>query len=145
VLSPARTYRGTRSDPNNASLVLRVEVAGLRILLTGDVEPEAQADLVERGVDLRADILKTPHHGSAHQDPAFLSAVDARVVLTSVGAGNTYGHPSSLTLGLLVAEGALSFRTDLDGDVAVGVRGSRLTVVGSQGSGPGAGRARASP
>jgi competence protein ComEC len=132
VLAPARRYRGTRSDPNNASLVVRVEVGGVRILLTGDVEPEAQDDMVERGTDLRADVLKVPHHGSAHQSPAFLDAVGARVVLTSVGADNTYGHPSPLTLAHLQRGGALSLRTDRDGDLAVVVRGGRLSVVGSR-------------
>jgi competence protein ComEC len=135
VLAPTRTYRGTRSDPNNASLVLRVEVGGVRVLLPGDIEPEAQADLVRRGVDVRADVLKTPHHGSANQDLAFLDAVGARVTVTSVGAGNTYGHPSALTLGHLGRRGALSFRTDLDGDVAVVLRDSRLAVVGRRGTG----------
>ena len=132
VLAPARAYRGTRSDPNNASLVLRAEVDGIRVLLTGDVEPEAQADLVERGVDLRADVLKTPHHGSAHQDLAFLDAVQARVALTSLGADNTYGHPSPLTLAHLTGRGALSFRTDLHGSVAVLRRDGGLVVVGSR-------------
>jgi competence protein ComEC len=136
VLAPARTYRGTRSDPNNASLVLRVEVGGVRVLLTGDVEPEAQADLVERGADVRADVLKTPHHGSAHQDLAFLDAVGARVVLTSVGEGNTYGHPSALTLGHLTRHGALSLRTDLHGDLAIVLLDGALAVVTGSGEVP---------
>jgi competence protein ComEC len=138
VLAPARTYRGTRSDPNNASLVLRIVSGDTRLLLTGDVEPEAQRDLVERGVDLRADVMKVPHHGSAHQDPGFLDAVGARVVVTSVGEGNTYGHPSPATLGHLTSGGARSFRTDLDGDVALLHREGRLAVVGRRGAGTGA-------
>ena len=71
-----------------------------------------------------------PHHGSDHQEPAFLDAVGAEVVLTSVGADNTYGHPSARTLGRLVEQGAQSFRTDLHGDVALAHRGGRLVVVG---------------
>ena len=117
VLAPARRFAGTSSDPNNSSLVLRVESGGTVVLLTGDVEPEAQRDLLRLGHDLRADVLKVPHHGSRHQEPAFLDAVDPAVVITSVGAGNTYGHPSGPLLEGLVAAGARSFRTDLDGDV----------------------------
>ena len=94
VLAPGRRYAGTSSDPNNSSLVLRLDVGPTSVLLTGDVEPEAQRDLLERRQDLRADVLKLPHHGSRHQEPRFLDAVGARVVLTSVGADNTYGHPS---------------------------------------------------
>ncbi len=129
VLAPSRVYRGTRSDPNNSSLVLRVELGGTTVLLTGDIEPEAQRDLLTRGIDVRAAVLKVPHHGSDHQDPAFLDAVGARLVLTSVGAGNTYGHPSAGTLSRLTAGGAQSFRTDQDGDVALAVRDGRLVVV----------------
>ena len=129
VLAPARRFSGTSSDPNNSSLVLRVTVGDTRVLLTGDVEPEAQRDLLARGVDLQADVLKVPHHGSDYQEPAFLDAVGASVALTSVGTGNTYGHPSARTLSRLVDAGARSFRTDLDGDIAVAHRGGRLVVV----------------
>lgn len=129
VLAPARRFVGTSSDPNNSSLVLRLQVGPTSVLLTGDVEPEAQRDLLRRGVDLRASVLKVPHHGSAHQEPAFLDAVGASVALTSVGADNAYGHPSPHTLGRLATGGARSFRTDLHGDVALVHRGGRLVVV----------------
>ena len=109
--------------------MLRVESGGSVVLLTGDVEPEAQRDLLRLGHDLRADVLKVPHHGSRHQEPAFLAAVDPAVVVTSVGADNTYGHPSAPLLEGLVAGGAVSYRTDLDGDVALATRGGRLVVV----------------
>ncbi len=136
VLGPTRTYRGTRSDPNNDSIVLRLEVAGTVVLLTGDVEPEAQADLLASGVDLRADILKVPHHGSRHQDPAFLAAVHPRVALTSVGVDNGYGHPSADTLGQLLRAGARSYRTDRDGDIALVSRhGGDIGVVARHGTG----------
>jgi competence protein ComEC len=129
VIAPGRPFAGTRSDPNNSSLVLRLQVGPTTVLLTGDVEPEAQRDLVRRHPDLRADVLKVPHHGSRHQEPAFLDAVDPRVVLTSVGADNPYGHPWAPLLEGLVAGGAQSFRTDLHGDVALAHRDGRLIVV----------------
>jgi len=130
VVAPTRRYRGTRSDPNNSSLVLRLHLpTGATVLLSGDIEPEAQRDLLARGVDVRADVLKVPHHGSDHQEPAFLDAVGAQLALTSVGAGNTYGHPSAATLGRLVADGATSLRTDQAGDIALVDRGGRLAAV----------------
>ena len=129
VIAPGRAFRGTSSDPNNNSLVLRVQSGPTVVLLTGDVEPEAQRDLLDSGQDLRATVLKVPHHGSAHQEPAFLDAVGASVAITSVGADNRYGHPSAGTLGRVTAGGARSFRTDLDGDVALTHRGARLVVV----------------
>jgi competence protein ComEC len=104
---------------NNSSVVLRAETAAGRVMLTGDVELAAQADLVADAGDLTAAVLKVPHHGSRYSLPAFLAAVAPRVALVSVGAGNTYGHPSKSTVDSLVALGALVTRTDVDGDTAV--------------------------
>ena len=126
VLGPTRIYKGTRSDPNNSSVVLRATIAGVRILLPGDAELEAQDDLLASGVDLRADILKVPHHGSAYSDPAFLQAVHAKVALISVGLHNDYGHPSPLLLAELARLGVPTRRTDLQGDIAVAQRDGHL-------------------
>ncbi|WIV53108.1 ComEC/Rec2 family competence protein [Amycolatopsis nalaikhensis] len=104
---------------NNSSVVLRAETPAGRVLLTGDVELAAQADLLADVGDLRAEVLKVPHHGSRYSLPSFLGAVAPRVALVSVGAGNTYGHPSKSTMDALAALGALVARTDVDGDTAV--------------------------
>ncbi|HVE73891.1 MAG TPA: ComEC/Rec2 family competence protein [Mycobacteriales bacterium] len=131
VLAPTRPYERTRSDPNNSSLVLRVSISSTTILLTGDIEPEAQRDLLARGIDVRADVMTVPHHGSGHQEPAFLDAVGARVALTSVGKDNTYGHPAARTLHRLRAGSTRTYRTDADGDIALAHQGGRLVVVRS--------------
>lgn len=136
VLGPARAFRGIRSDPNNSSLVVRVATGGRTLLLTGDIEVEAQDALVRAGGDLRADLLKVAHHGSAYQSPAFLRAVQARVAVVSVGADNNYGHPSSVLLQELDRLGTRTLRTDLDGDVAVAERDGALTVVTRAGHPP---------
>ncbi|MEA5366625.1 ComEC/Rec2 family competence protein [Amycolatopsis sp., V23-08] len=104
---------------NNSSVVLRAETAAGRVLMTGDVELAAQADLLADVGDLKAEVLKVPHHGSRYSLPAFLAAVAPRTALISVGAGNTYGHPSKSTVDTLTALGALVTRTDVDGDTAV--------------------------
>jgi competence protein ComEC len=104
-------------------------VGGVRILLTGDAEIEEQQALLDSGADLRADVLKVPHHGSAYSDERFLAAVHAQVAVISVGAGNDYGQPSPHLLSMLAQLGVPVRRTDQDGDVAVcGVPG-RLSVV----------------
>jgi competence protein ComEC len=131
----ATARHGTDSDPNNSSIVIRLQTHGVRVLFSGDLEGEAQAELLARGVDLRADVLKVPHHGSAKQDPAFLDAVHAQVALTPVGAGNPYGHPSAQTLRRLEQDGARTYRSDRDGDVAVVARDGRVSTVGRGGDG----------
>jgi competence protein ComEC len=129
VLGPAPAEQWPAGDDpsgtvvNNSSLVLRATTPAGRILLTGDVELAAQADLLMSKVDLNAAVLKVPHHGSRYSAPTFLDAVHARIAVASVGAGNPYGHPSPLTLNRLTTDGALILRTDHDGDVAI-VRGS---------------------
>jgi competence protein ComEC len=124
VLGPR--YVPARSDGpqdgttiNNSSVVLRAETTAGRVLLTGDVELAAQADLLADIGDLKAEVLKVPHHGSRYSLPSFLAAVAPRVALVSVGAGNTYGHPSKSTMDTLTALGARVTRTDVDGDTAV--------------------------
>jgi competence protein ComEC len=116
------------SAPNNASAVLDVDASGVRLLLTGDIEPPAQAALVEQGVPT-VDVLKLAHHGSKYQDPAFLAATGARVALVSVGADNGYGHPDPGLLETLERAGVVVARTDQLGSVAVVSEGSALRVV----------------
>lgn len=128
VLWPAQHIRAG-SAPNQASVVLLAEVAGLRVLLTGDIEPEAQAALLRSGADLRADVLKVPHHGSGDQDEAFLAAVGADLGLVSAGTGNRYGHPAQQTLTLLGELGVGVLRTDEQGSIAIAVdRDGTLTT-----------------
>jgi competence protein ComEC len=118
----------TSGNENNGSLVLLVRRAGLRLLLTGDIEPEAQQVLLHSGTDVRADVLKVPHHGSRYQDRALFAAVGADVAVISAGADNDYGHPAPETLGLLRRTGTRAYRTDLSGDVAVVWEPGHLSV-----------------
>jgi len=114
---------------NNASLVLRADVAGLRVLLPGDVEPPAQQALLASGVDLRVTVLKVPHHGSARQEPAFFAATGATVAVTSAGQDNDYGHPAPRMLTLARSLGMTVLRTDQHGAVAVAGRDGAARVV----------------
>jgi len=126
---PAVRGPGDGSTANDASVVLLVETAGIRILLTGDVEPSAQGSLARALTGLRVDVLKMPHHGSAHQDEDWLVSLDPAVVLVSVGADNDYGHPAASALDPLASAGARVARTDLDGDLAVVVRDGEPEVL----------------
>jgi competence protein ComEC len=129
VLGPLMRFRGTRSDPNNSSIVMRATVRGIRVLLPGDAEVEAQQSLVDAGSDVHAEVLKVPHHGSAYSTRAFLAAVGPKVAVISVGLHNDYGHPSPLLLSMLAGLGVAVRRTDHDGDVAVVAHGATLSTV----------------
>ena len=119
VLWPQRVIRSGGSAANNASVVLLVESAGVRLLLLGDVEPAAQVALRSSLRIAAVDVVKVPHHGSRFQDPVLPDWTSGRAAIVSVGEGNDYGHPAPETIDAWEAAGALIGRTDLDGDVAV--------------------------
>ncbi|MBW9215832.1 ComEC/Rec2 family competence protein [Mumia sp. zg.B53] len=119
----------TEDTANDASLVLLAETSGVRVLLTGDVEPPAQRALAAAYPTLQVDVLKVPHHGSAHQEVAWLTGLGARWATVSAGEGNTYGHPAPETLQHLRDAGATILRTDPGRDVAVVVRDGQVSGV----------------
>ncbi|MDI3406388.1 ComEC/Rec2 family competence protein [Streptomyces cavernicola] len=119
--------------PNDASVTLLAEVAGLKLLLPGDLEPPAQQALLSSLPPLPpVDVLKVAHHGSAYQDPQLMRRLSPRLALISAGEDNEYGHPAPATLAALRAQGALVLRTDLHGSVAVTGTGSGLRAVTSR-------------
>ena len=127
VLHPGPETYG-RSAENNGSLVLALRLGSRRVLLTGDVEAAAEADLVARGADLSADVLKVAHHGSrTSTTPGFLERVTPRLALVGVGRRNRFGHPGAEVMERLAAAGTRVFRTDRHGDVALLFRGGRIS------------------
>jgi competence protein ComEC len=116
------------SEENNSSIVGRVQLPGLALLLTGDVEPEGQQAILASGGDVRANVVKVPHHGSSRQDLDFLAATGARLALVEVGLKNTYGHPAARTLRALEGLGMQVLRTDQQGAVAVSLSAGQWQV-----------------
>ncbi|MGP4016357.1 DNA internalization-related competence protein ComEC/Rec2 [Saccharopolyspora sp. 5N708] len=134
VLGPDPALARTQSadDANDASIVLLATTRAGRVLLTGDIELPGQGRLVVSGADLRADVLKIPHHGSRYTTPRFLQAVRPRLAVISVGAGNSYGHPSPFVVDTLTRAGTRVLRTDQEGDIAIlpGPQGPRYVSRG---------------
>ena len=124
VLGPVKAY----DDTNNTSLVLSVSYGETTFLFTGDMEYEAEIDLVESGADLSADVLKVGHHGSSSSTGyRFLREVIPTYAVISVGDGNSYGHPTEAVLSRLSDAGVAVYRTDLNGDIIVRSDGTNLT------------------
>jgi competence protein ComEC len=117
VLHPAPESIARRR--NDESCVLRVATAGGAMLLTGDIERGAEAELVRAGLS-RADVLLVPHHGSRTSSSAeFLAAVQPRHAIAAVGYRSRFGHPHPEVLGRYAAAGLAPLRTDRDGAVTV--------------------------
>lgn len=129
---PVLARAQTADDANDSSIVLLATTPAGRVLLTGDVELPGQGRLMSSGTDLRADVLKVPHHGSRYTTPRFLQAVRPRLAVISVGDGNTYGHPSPFVVDNLTRAGTKVLRTDQEGDIAIlpGPQGPRYVTRG---------------
>ena len=110
VLGPLRRY----VSPNDGSLVLRIEAAGISVLFSGDIEAVAQADLGP----LPAEVLKVPHQGSLTSNLEWLAASAPRLAVISVGP-NDFGHPSQQVIDVLEEAGAVVRRTDEEGTIVV--------------------------
>ena len=94
VSPPARLLRGTASDVDNASVVLRVVYGSVSFLLAADMFREGEALLVSRNAAIATDVLKVGHHGSrSSSSSAFLDSVSPAVAVISAGEDNRFGHP----------------------------------------------------
>jgi len=127
VLGPLRRYAGA----NDQSIVLLVSAGSTTMLMTGDIEEAAQADLGP----ITADVLKVPHHGGATSNLSWLAAVEPVIAVVSVG-DNDYGHPASEVTGVLESGGAVVVRTDHVGDVVIPLIGDPLRLLPVVASGP---------
>jgi len=111
-------YGNEYIEANNDSLVVKIKGRNTSFLFPGDVEEEAEEDLLSLGKWLESDVMKVPHHGgktSAYKP--FLESVSAEVVVISSGRDNAFGHPHKETLDAL--QEARIFRTDTDGAVKI--------------------------
>jgi competence protein ComEC len=94
------------------------------MLLTADAEAESTP--IDPGP---VDVLKVAHHGSDDAGlGGLLERTLPRLAVISVGADNTYGHPTAATLATLARHGVRTLRTDRDGAVVIDVRGASVEV-----------------
>lgn len=97
ILHPAEADR-QRGKRNNYSLVVRVREKktgrGLA-LIPGDIEKEGIKDILRAGLDISAQVLILPHHGSAASfSSAFYDAVSPQIAVAFCGYRNRWGFPS---------------------------------------------------
>ena len=119
ILYPDKSFFAqTVSNLNNTSIVAKLVYGQISFLFTGDIEAEAEDELLAGGQDLRAQVLKVPHQGSKTSSQLkFIKAVSPRFAVIEVGAKNEFGHPSARVLKRYQSLGVKIFRTDQDGSV----------------------------
>ena len=114
---------------NNSSMVLRFSFGSGSLLFTGDIESAGERAMIENRGELRATILKVPHHGSVTSSTAaFIAAVNPAVAVISDGYLNNFHFPADVVVERYVEAGAILMRTDLDGAVMVDATPDRMTV-----------------
>ncbi len=129
-LHPPVNYRG---EDNAYSACFYVKVYDTAILLTGDIEGEGEAALVNELNRMEVgsvDVLKVAHHGSRNSTSGdFLEQVAPSLAVISCGRKNLYGHPHEETLRRLADTGAEVFTTSRYGAVSIEVQeGNHIRV-----------------
>ena len=131
VLHPASAAARAKKS-NDLSCVLKVTAGAHSMLLTGDIEKPAEAELVARDAEaLAADVLLMPHHGSkTSSSPGFLDAVRPSVAVIPVGYRNRFGHPNADVVQRYA--GTTIFRTDRDGAVTLRLSNGSFDIQGER-------------
>lgn len=129
VLGPLQDY----AESNNDSTVFRLQYDGFTMLFCGDMEAQAERDLLAGGAALRADVLKVAHHGSdTSTSAALLEAVQPRYAVISSGEDRSM-LPRNAVLQRLHTAGAEIFRTDTDGAVVFSAADGKISVITENG------------
>lgn len=119
------------NEPNANSIVARLDYGSFSMLLTGDAEEQTEHSLLTKDLNLGAQVLKVPHHGSKYASSNdFLNRVKPEIAIISCGAWNRYGHPSQAVLDRLRAANPTLklYRTDLHGEITLHTRGKQNDV-----------------
>jgi competence protein ComEC len=121
----------SKFDTNSGSITMHVVYGSTSFMLTGDLTSIIEDWLVQLDAtdgELPTDVLKAGHHGSKYStDDAWLAALHPSTVAISVGAHNTYGHPTPEVLSRVANEGATVYRTDEQGRLIFTSDGRKVT------------------
>jgi competence protein ComEC len=114
---------------NNDSMVLKLSYENISFLFSGDIESEAEDELVENGAALSSVVLKVPHHASnTSSGDLFLDLVHPTIAVASLGAGNRFGYPSPEVVNRYKERQISLYRTDLSGAITIFTDGKRCWV-----------------
>lgn len=117
------------SDLNQYSTVLKITYKNKSFLFMGDAGVTSEQEILNSGVNIKANVLKVGHHGSSTAtSQIFLDAVSPQYAVICVGAGNTYGHPTDQTLNRLTSAGIKIFRTDINGTIVISSDGQSIFI-----------------
>jgi competence protein ComEC len=126
ILAPNRSRY---DDINDYSVVIKLQYKNTAFLFTGDAGIESETEMLDKGYDLKADLLKVGHHGSRYStSEEFLNAVQPETAVISGAKDNMYGHPSPETIDRLRQAGVRVYRTDEAGTIAAVSDGEKIEI-----------------
>ncbi|MEK5186388.1 MBL fold metallo-hydrolase [Solibacillus sp. FSL W7-1324] len=129
----------TASDNNDASIVLRAEYQNISFLLMGDADHGVEQELLQKGTDVQATILKAGHHGSnTSSSPKFVEAVSPLATILSYGQDNKYGHPHAEVIDILKNVNSEIYSTAEAGTIVITTDGVTYDIDAQQWTGIGA-------
>jgi competence protein ComEC len=129
ILHPLESDAQAISSDNDSSVVIRIVYGNRSILLTGDIESNAEASLTAAGFDLKADVIKVPHHGSRTSSTApLVNAVRPAIAVIPVGRRSPFGHPHSEVIQRWRAAGADVRTTGEKGTITISTDGRDLRI-----------------
>lgn len=117
------------ASTNNDSVVFLLTAYGRRVLMTGDMEEEAEGRLTTEWKAPSVDVLKVAHHGSrTSSNERWLDTIQPAMAVISVGRENRFGHPSPEVLERLKDRQILTWRTDHHGAITLLITRSGMKV-----------------
>ncbi|WP_290441632.1 ComEC/Rec2 family competence protein [Clostridium estertheticum] len=122
-------------DLNNFSIVIRLTFGSNSFMFDGDVVDVSENEMLSKGLNISADVLKVGHHGSSSSTTqAFLNKVNPKYAVISCGKNNSYGHPHKSTMNKLKSKGIKVYRTDENGTIVATSDGNNITFNTKSGS-----------
>lgn len=119
--------KDTYNNLNNYSPIMRVEFYNNSFLFTGDAEKEVEKEVLEKGYNLKSDVLKFGHHGSSTSTTEeFFKAVNPSIGVIQLGKDNDYGHPHKETLEIIKKNQLTVYRTDKDSNIVLVSDGNKI-------------------
>jgi competence protein ComEC len=124
VLSPDSALFALPLDVNEHGVVLRVTYGDVRLVFQADAGLPVEAHLAGRVGAV--ELLKVGHHGSrSATSDEWLTELEPREAVISVGRHNNYGHPAPDVVARLAQHGIAILRTDRDGTITSKTNGQR--------------------
>ena len=114
-------------NENDNSNVIYTELDGYKFMLMGDASSTTEKEIIDKYNLPDIDVLKVGHHGSkTSSSKEFISEINPKYSIISVGKNNRYGHPNKEALNNL--DNSKIYRTDIDGSIMFKMKNNKFKI-----------------